>query len=200
MAKVIVGPTEKAWIISKDLLCARIPFFAAAFEGGFKEGTDNELRLPEDDAEIFAHVVDWAHGQALKCHQLHTRDVVDGEHLLHWAKLFVLADTLCIHDLASRAAVQYESCLYGSGYLMGPDEIDYIYQNTVGYWPLRKLAVNAYVDALFSPGEIDLVGWTVITSHHWDFQIDVVKGIKDRVLSQYALQFGNFGTQASASQ
>ncbi len=59
--KLIVGPEndQKEFVIHKDLLCATSEFFQRAFSGRFTEGQTQEMRLPEDDPQVFSFFCDW---------------------------------------------------------------------------------------------------------------------------------------------
>lgn len=52
--RVLVGPEKKAFMVHKDVIMQRLPFFKAAVAKRWS-GSDEEkvIELPEDDAEIF---------------------------------------------------------------------------------------------------------------------------------------------------
>ncbi len=59
MVKVFVGPEEEEFVIHKNLLCASSKFFERALNSGFVEDKLQELRLPEEQAALFAFFSDW---------------------------------------------------------------------------------------------------------------------------------------------
>jgi len=54
MVKVFVGPERKLFNLHEDLLCNRSEYFRSAFKGSFKEGSEKEIDLEEEDSEAFA--------------------------------------------------------------------------------------------------------------------------------------------------
>ncbi|KAJ9610276.1 hypothetical protein H2200_005053 [Cladophialophora chaetospira] len=59
--KLTVGPEydQQEFVVHKDLLCATSKFFERGFSGGFAEGTTQEMKLPEEEAQVFAFFCDW---------------------------------------------------------------------------------------------------------------------------------------------
>ena len=62
---IFVGPARIKWSLHENLLSATSDFFRSAFNGGFKESTDDTLALPEDDPAAFELFVRWLYGKAL---------------------------------------------------------------------------------------------------------------------------------------
>lgn len=50
---VLVGPREVKWSLHENMLASRSSFLEAAFRGGWKEGEEGILRLPEDSPRVF---------------------------------------------------------------------------------------------------------------------------------------------------
>ncbi|KAK5279938.1 hypothetical protein LTR40_007081, partial [Exophiala xenobiotica] len=57
--KVIVGTTQKEYVVHKRLLCAASKFFERALNGQLAASLSQEVKLPEDDPVLFACVYDW---------------------------------------------------------------------------------------------------------------------------------------------
>jgi hypothetical protein len=38
----------------------KIPYFKAALDGGFEEGIENSIAMPEDDPEAFEQILDYS--------------------------------------------------------------------------------------------------------------------------------------------
>lgn len=57
---------ETKYLVHKELLTSASPFFAAALNGTFAEGLDQEVRLPEEKPEIFEWFLQWLYTGTLK--------------------------------------------------------------------------------------------------------------------------------------
>lgn len=72
VATVLVGePNNKSrpetrYLVHKELLTSASLFFAAALNGTFAEGLDQEVRLPEEKPEIFEWFLQWLYTGTLK--------------------------------------------------------------------------------------------------------------------------------------
>lgn len=76
---------EHKFLIHKDFICYHSPFFAAAFNGPFQEGTTQTMKLEDVEANVFGILVDW----------VYTQEVADKSKKLDlatYAKLWILAD------------------------------------------------------------------------------------------------------------
>ncbi|OAL36222.1 hypothetical protein AYO20_04380 [Fonsecaea nubica] len=97
IVKLVVGPEDdqREFVLHRDPLCASSKFFARAFAGEFIEGRTQEMKLPEEEAEIFAFFVDWLYvgdeavcGKAfMTANNLWYTDVF-------WLKVYRMADRL----------------------------------------------------------------------------------------------------------
>jgi hypothetical protein len=100
VVKVFVGSEEKEFVVHKDILCACSRFFERAFDGGFVEGKLQELRLPEEQAELFAVFIDWLYGG---CDHQKFRSSIQARQQWHVdevdLKLYRMADRLMIPGL-----------------------------------------------------------------------------------------------------
>jgi hypothetical protein len=105
MVNIYVGDPEKDeekhFIVHKELLCNKVPYFEKMFKGGFAEAKTNTAKFPEDDPEAFDVLLDWLYGGSLPPV---TRTLREGEENLYdmswdWQDVFVLADKLCIPEL-----------------------------------------------------------------------------------------------------
>jgi BTB/POZ domain len=73
MVLVKVGAKEVTFQLHKSILCDISTFFTAAFTGQFLEATENIVKMPEEDVEVFNLFVNWLYG----CY--HTPDIKDNE-------------------------------------------------------------------------------------------------------------------------
>ena len=53
------GDAKKVWHLPEKLLMSNSTFFTAALQGGFAEGLSKNVKLPQEDAEIFKYFVEW---------------------------------------------------------------------------------------------------------------------------------------------
>ncbi|KAI9753008.1 MAG: hypothetical protein M1815_000160 [Lichina confinis] len=65
LVNVYVGKEEAHLRLHKKLLCARSPFFRAAFTGQLKEAQSSTIKLPEDSVEAFNVVVAWMYSDVV---------------------------------------------------------------------------------------------------------------------------------------
>ena len=56
---LLVGPEKTHFYVHKHLLFGSSQFFKAAFDSKFREAAAREMRLPEDDAASWEHIVRW---------------------------------------------------------------------------------------------------------------------------------------------
>ncbi|PVH85712.1 hypothetical protein DL98DRAFT_605325 [Cadophora sp. DSE1049] len=101
-----VGPKRKAFTLHKKLLCDRSGFFSKAFNSGYKESTDGVMYLPEDDADDFDSMIICIYQDRLPSFEssIHPQSGDSGEEFTSRVLygLFVLAEKLCMNDLANR--------------------------------------------------------------------------------------------------
>ena len=84
VATVLVGEPgnknrpETKYLVHKELLTSASPFFAAALNGTFAEGLDQEVRLPEEKPEIFEWFLHWLYTRTLKTPAQRMQHCTDG--------------------------------------------------------------------------------------------------------------------------
>ena len=135
--QVKVGQEEKVFTIHKGVLCGVSPFFRAAFEGQFVEGTEQVLRLPEDDSTLFRHFQLW----------VYTKHILEDGEALSTVKykllidLHIFGDKYGIPGLQDAAIdVLIDEVIATKWY---PTSLfDHVYQNTASDSPLRGLCVD----------------------------------------------------------
>ncbi|KAL2061899.1 hypothetical protein VTL71DRAFT_7277 [Oculimacula yallundae] len=62
---VRTGLNQKTFKVHKDLLCQKVPFFAAMFNTGFLESKTQSATLPEDDSNSFEHFLGWLYRDSI---------------------------------------------------------------------------------------------------------------------------------------
>ncbi len=94
------------YIIHKDFICYYSPFFKAAFNGNFKEGQTQEMRISAD-VVAFGVVVNWLYSQkvmAFGCDELTLSTLTQA---------WILADRFLIPKLQNQIMLQiYEICAW----------------------------------------------------------------------------------------
>ncbi|KAJ9610278.1 hypothetical protein H2200_005055 [Cladophialophora chaetospira] len=109
VVKVIVGPLQREFTIHKNLICATSDFFQAALTGGFVEGAEQKVPLPEDDPQLFQVVYDWLCSGRLgdgASTYLKKEDVCAGD--IFWWKLYQMGDRLMMDRLRVLAIDQIQ--------------------------------------------------------------------------------------------
>ena len=135
--QVIVGQENKLFNVHKGVLCGVAPFFRAAFDGQFVEGTEQVLRLPEDDPTLFRHFQLW----------MYTKQILDDVEALDRVTykllidLHIFGDKYGIPDLQDAAIdVLIDKAIATKVY---PTSLfDHVYQNTASDSPLRGLCID----------------------------------------------------------
>jgi hypothetical protein len=146
MVEIHVSRQRELFLAHEELLCHRVDYFRAAFQGNFiegiKDGIEKEMELPEDDPDAFSHVLAWVYGNAPSCRKGHDHSTDDG-HLLEWCKAYVLADKIGIEHLAGLLLEGVEECLDDAEPAWPDTErLAYVYKNTSENSPLRETLVK----------------------------------------------------------
>jgi hypothetical protein len=115
------------------LICHHSPFFFAAFNGNFIEGTTQAMSLDVDE-KAFGVVANWFYNQVVVSE---TGDRLNG----HFSKVWILAEGFLTHHLQNRA-------------------MDAIYA-LYGPFPLPEFAEFAQIGSDHSTGENPLVDFAV---------------------------------------
>lgn len=48
MVELLIGPHEHSFLVHKELLCTKIPYFDKMFKGGWEESAQSMAKFPED--------------------------------------------------------------------------------------------------------------------------------------------------------
>ncbi|THV48585.1 hypothetical protein BGAL_0239g00070 [Botrytis galanthina] len=141
-----VGIDRKKYIVHKKILCDHSEFFNAGFNSGFKEATDGEMHLPEDDPATFADLIEYLYRGTLpytdKC----------GTSALQ--RLYWLAEKICMPLLMDQLIdkimeVHMMEC--PGGFCVA--SIQAIYNHTHGKSKLRLYASALLVFGILVPTE-----------------------------------------------
>ncbi|KAK5209067.1 hypothetical protein LTR41_005466 [Exophiala xenobiotica] len=103
--KVIVGTTQKEYVVHKRLLCVASKFFERALNGQLAASLSQEVKLPEDDPVLFACVYDWLYfGLVQRVDSLafiHARSLWYDDHV--WLQIYRMADRMMMPGLKALA-------------------------------------------------------------------------------------------------
>ena len=59
IVEIVAGPEKRRLMVHKRLLCQNSPYFEAAFNGNFKEASENRLELPDESSDVAEEFVFW---------------------------------------------------------------------------------------------------------------------------------------------
>lgn len=96
-ATILVGASESARIVPRELLTAVSPFFHAALTSTFVEGLSQTVKLPEDRADVFDYFLFWLYTRRLDHEAVDANEPVKPAYfwLLH---LYCLVDKLGVES------------------------------------------------------------------------------------------------------
>ncbi|CZT43716.1 uncharacterized protein RSE6_03790 [Rhynchosporium secalis] len=129
------GPREKAFTVRKSILCKKVPFFAAMFNGGFLEAKTQSAKLPEDDARAFEYFLGWLYQDTIG----KLDSIAEHMALLGFAEKYNL---LPLMDLTMDSMM---SLMNRNKQILGMSWIERAYGSTHEKSKLREFAVSCYV-------------------------------------------------------
>ena len=134
-------------MVHKSLVCRDSSFFKAACKGGFREAESNEVKLPDDEPEIFDNFVRWLYTQDIE--RPSTASGPDWEHLVN---IYVLADKLgapkfgnCVMQIiAQEVWLKWDEEEEVEPSLPDAAAVCVAYENTPASSPLRQFLEDVY--------------------------------------------------------
>ncbi|ESZ89675.1 hypothetical protein SBOR_9943 [Sclerotinia borealis F-4128] len=87
-----VGAKRKKFLVHKKILCKQSKFFDAGFNKGFKETTEGEMYLPQDDPAVVANLIEYLYRGQLP-NPLMEQQLFE---------LYFLAEKICLPSLMDR--------------------------------------------------------------------------------------------------
>ncbi|KAL8693323.1 MAG: hypothetical protein Q9218_001842 [Villophora microphyllina] len=152
---ILVGSDEKPFYVHKALLCSRSEFFRAAFGGLFKEATEKQVRLPDEDPELFPQYLLWVYNQNITLRAGLARGEFDMD---GWCHLFVLAEKLGSGVLQNK--VIDALCWYisaGEDKELKSESAHFVWDTTLPGSVLRKILVDLMAYDIYFGEAPDLV-------------------------------------------
>jgi hypothetical protein len=187
MVRIYVGSQRSLWVLPEEALCDRVQFFKSTFQGGFREGDEKVLELPEDDPIAFGFILDhilqgWAGENAIN--KLGDPEAVS----MAWCRTWVLADKLGCPNISKRVEIAYSSHLSHLSLdekIIPPAAAQYLYENTSEPCELRetlvRVAVNTY-QAFDCCCEDRVTQWLESAASHPKYLSDIMAFLKSRLL------------------
>ncbi|KAJ4313386.1 hypothetical protein N0V94_006970 [Neodidymelliopsis sp. IMI 364377] len=152
--RIEVGPEDQkeTFVTNGDLLTTRSLFFKKALFGEWKEAHDRMVKLPDNDAGVFALYMHFVHTNELAVGTNRVPQDADvGYEQFALMQIYVLAEQL--QDIKTKNAV-LKAILHGTNkkrehdgcrYYPGEEAINILYKGTPPGSPARKLLVDMYV-------------------------------------------------------
>lgn len=98
---VLIGKSEKKFIVHKATICSKSPFFAAACSGKWAEGQEGIVRLPGQQSRVFAMFLHWVYTQTIDMTIVNI-DLEKGPSYLALLQLWATAHYLQAFDLCNK--------------------------------------------------------------------------------------------------
>ncbi|KAK5728055.1 hypothetical protein LTR17_012252 [Elasticomyces elasticus] len=150
---VLVGAEESRFIVHKDAICAKSPFFNAACGREWIEGQEKTVRLPEQDAGAFKVYLRWVYSDTLNMALMEEPPgYVVIPSFLNLTKAWLLStylqdDALC-NKLIDLQLAKYQAS--GSG-VVSKSTLDYVFEHT----PAESHIARLFLDALASASDAE---------------------------------------------
>ncbi|KAL8669248.1 MAG: hypothetical protein Q9168_006148 [Polycauliona sp. 1 TL-2023] len=149
---VLVGPEKTPFYIHKGLLCSKSAFFRAAFEGSFREASEKQIYLEEENPEVFQHYAAWIYSPQLESFGGATMTGLDMD---GYCRLYLLAEKLSTDALQNMALDKIS--INGIVQFATISTIQHVYENTLPESRLRKLLVDLQSYQYFlTPNDVNL--------------------------------------------
>lgn len=132
-----MGGNGKTFKVHKNLLCDKVPVFAAMFKGNFQEASTGLAKLPEDDEKAFEYFIGWLYRGALD-------PTTDCGHLLNLYGFAKKYELLSLMDLTINTMIKY---LVAANILLTGFDVDHIYRITHEKSKLRLFGLRCYTYA-----------------------------------------------------
>ncbi len=136
--------------IHKDLVCAKSPFFRAAFNGQWKESKEGAVELPEDDPDAFELWVNWIYKHTLPCSDdqpgvpRYPKLMIQ---LVTMTKAYTLGDKIGDTDFADAVMDAITHTVTEDEGMLDRiiETMEFVYKITPESSPLREFLVELYV-------------------------------------------------------
>jgi hypothetical protein len=138
--QVLVGPDEKVFVVHKEVIIARSPFFEAASSERWNK-LDQNIKLPEDEPHIFSRYLQCVYQDVV----IAKGNLGLASQLTQLVKLYIMADKF--GDLTSSNLIIDKFMDDSDKAFVSPgcSLVKYTYSRTAPTSPLRRLMVDYYM-------------------------------------------------------
>ena len=148
MVTIKVGPEEREFHVHKLFLIEASTFFQSAFEGNFREATENEIKMPEESAEVFEHFIRWLYTY---CDCATENKPTTDSIAIRAAKIKRIIDLYVFGDKVGCRALQQDMIrefflpLGTRPFFFPYGSVEYLYSQSITAEPLREMTVAFHV-------------------------------------------------------
>jgi hypothetical protein len=142
MSEVLVGPEKVRYLVHKDVLSSQSPFFSAALNGFFLEGSSQILSLPDVETKIFDHVILWLYQNRLEPLEYFFKDNKPTYFTL--LDLYASADQLDIEGLRNAVVDRVAELAEKTNSVPTPTDTYILYEAIRDNSPLRVLILDLF--------------------------------------------------------
>jgi hypothetical protein len=160
MLTLYVTPDKVPFLVHKEVLCKKIPYFEKMFKGGFEEGTKNEATFPEDNTESFDLLLGWVYHDSIR--SLFTlRKEGANTSVQSWsaANFYILAEKLCLSQLQDQIVNEYLDYLDRRNSFPTVSYIGLVYFTTPAGNPFRKIVARFFQWAVDPSSNLNETVW-----------------------------------------
>lgn len=144
MVTIIVGSSQREYLLHKDLLCSKSAYFRGAFENRFKEGREGVLTLPHDDTKAFEIMIGWIYGGNVPA-------AIDEPGLQTLLYLYVMADCYLL-KLVMNDTMDRIRDYYGDDARVLGKHVAFVRDHCAAGSPLRRLLTQLVAYEICSDG------------------------------------------------
>jgi BTB/POZ domain len=145
-----VGANQKPYVVHKSLLCQTSSFFRAAFEGDFREASENVVKLPEEREPVFKKFLHWLYFDYTAARVSEQMDQSEASErsraaMAELIDLYLLADRLGIPSLTEDVVKEFHECVTNPRFVYPLQICKIIYNLPITAEPLRRMVVALFV-------------------------------------------------------
>lgn len=147
---MLVGKYQKRFTAHNDLICAKSTFFRAALSNDWKEARERIVRLPDENAKMFATYLRWVYTNAIA--EVDGTPYLDTDREAHgqdvwrtYIDLWALADRLGDYTLKNRVTDEIVVLSDRQQVLPSMSNIHQAYNSTPANSSVRRLFVDFYI-------------------------------------------------------
>jgi len=138
------GKKKKTFSVHKSFICHHSPFFRAAFNSDFVEGSTQTMKLDDAESSIFALFLQWLYTQNLTLEEVEQNKAEEfegGSCQLSLTCLWIMADTFLIPRLKNKAIWLLKEERQKTN-MICLESCSLVYEKTLPDSPLRRFFVD----------------------------------------------------------